>query len=196
MIVTHKASKQKFIVASIVKVPGQKNLYKLEDSLGETCLVNEDTINKFFIKSNESSKPVDYFKELDNIKNKVLERVDKINQAIRWLEARKNGLDSSTPEYEKLEQDEEKYKQDLKYFQKVLENVKDKIVDFTSLQSRVSLERQIDLQELYSAIGVSPEKLEQENVQLIKEETPTETKEEVSVEEKPLEETPSSEELK
>lgn len=196
MIVTHKESNLKYIVASIIKVPGQENLFKLEDEAGETCLVNEDTINKFFIKSNETTEPVDYFKELDNIKNKVLERVDKINQAIRWLEARKNGLDSSTPEYEKLEQDEEKYKQDLKYFQKVLENVKDKIVDFTSLQSRVSLERQIDLQELYSAIGVSPEKLEQENVQLIKEETPTETKEEVSVEEKPLEETPSSEELK
>ena len=196
MIVTHKASNLKYIVASVIKVPGQKNLYKLEDSLGETCLVNEDTINKFFIKSNESSKPVDYFKELDNIKDKVLERVDKINQAIRWLEARKNTLDSSTPEYEKLEQQEEKYKQDLKYFQKVLENVKDKIVDFTSLQSRVSLERQIDLQELYSAIGVSPEKLQQEDVQLIKEETPTETTEEISVEKEPSAETPSSEESK
>lgn len=173
MIVTHKESNLKYIVASIIKVPGHENLFKLEDEAGETCLVNEDTINKFFIKSSETTEPVDYFKELDNIKNKVLERVDKINQAIRWLEARKNGLDSSTPEYEKLEQDEEKYKQDLKYFQKVLENVKDKIVDFTSLQSRVSLEREIDLQELYSAIGVSPEKLEQEDVQLIKEETPS-----------------------
>lgn len=176
MIVTHKESKQKFIVASIIKVPGQQNLFKLEDNLGETCLVNEDAINKFFIKSSESSQPVDYFKELDNIKDKVLERVDKINQVIRWIEARKSGLDSLTPEYEKLDKDEEKYKQDLKYFEKVLENVKDKIVDFTSLQSRVSLEREIDLQELYSAIGVSPEKLKQEDVQLIKEETPSSEK--------------------
>lgn len=173
MIVTHKESKQKFIVASIIKVPGQQNLFKLEDEIGKSLLVDECSINKFFIKSSESSQPVDYFKELDNIKDKVLERVDKINQVIRWIEARKNGLDSSTPEYEKLDKDEEKYKQDLKYFEKVLENVKDKIVDFTSLQSRVSLEREIDLQELYSAIGVSPEKLEQEDVQLIKEETPS-----------------------
>lgn len=176
MIVTHKESKQKFIVASIIKVPGQQNLFKLEDSDGESLLVDEGSINKFFIKSNESSQPVDYFKELNNIKDKILERVDKINQVIRWIEARKGNLDSSTPEYEKLDKDEEKYKQDLKYFQKVLENVKDKIVDFTSLQSRVSLEREIDLQELYSAIGVSPEKLEQQDVQLIKEETPSSEK--------------------
>ena len=99
MIVTHKESKQKFIVANIIKVPGQQNLFKLEDEAGESLLVDEGSINKFFIKSSESSQPVDYFKELDNIKDKVLERVDKINQVIRWIEARKGGLDSSTPEY-------------------------------------------------------------------------------------------------
>ena len=190
MIVTHKESKQKFIVASIIKVPGQQNLFKLEDTDGESLLVDEDSINKFFIKSNESSQPVDYFKELNNIKDKLLERIDKINQVIKWIEARKSTLDSSSPEYEKLDKDEEKYKQDLKYFQKVLENVKDKIVDFTSLQSRVSLEREIDLQELYSACGISPEKLEQEDVQLIKEETPSSKeveKKDISVEEKSLE---------
>lgn len=173
MIVTHKQSKQKFIVASIIKVPGQQNLFKLEDDAGESLLVDESSIDKFFIKSSESSEPVDYFKELNNIKDKVLERVDKINQVIKWIEARKGTLDTSTPEYEKLDKDEEKYKQDLKYFQKVLENVKDKIVDFTSLQSRVSLEREIDLQELYSQIGLSSEKLEQKDVQIIKEETPS-----------------------
>ena len=64
-----------------------------------------------------------------------------------------------------------------------MENVKDKIVDFTSLQSRVSLEREIDLQELYSAIGVSPEKLEQKDVELFKEETPSSEKVEVQKEE-------------
>ena len=79
MIVTHKESNLKYIVASIIKVPGQENLFKLEDEAGETCLVNEDTINKFFIKSSETTEPVDYFKELDNIKNKVLER-DKISE--------------------------------------------------------------------------------------------------------------------
>lgn len=182
MIVTHKESKQKFIVASIIKVPGHQDLFKLEDNDGESLLVDKDSINKFFIKSNESSQPVDYFKELNNIKDKILERVDKINQVIRWIDSRKGNLNNSTPEYEKLDKDEEKYKQDLKYFQKVLENVKDKIVDFTSLQSRVSLEREIDLQELYSAIGISPEKLEQEDVQLIKEETPSSEKVETKVE--------------
>lgn len=182
MTVTEKQTNKKFIVSSIINVPNGENLYKLEDENKNTQLVSETNINKFFIKSEQSSQPVDYFKELENIKDKVMERIDKINQAIRWIEARKGGLDSSTPEAQKLEQDEDKYKQDLKYFQKVLESVKDKIVDFTSLQSRVSLEREIDLQELYSAIGLSSEKLEQKDVQLFKEETPSSEK--VEIEEK------------
>lgn len=182
MIVTEKKTNKKFIVSSVINVPNGENLYRLEDSDKNISLVPETNINKFFIKSEQSSQPVDYFKELENIKDKVMERIDKINQAIRWIDARSNGLDSSTPEAQKLEQDNEKYKQDLKYYQKVLENVKDKIVDFTSLQSRVSLEREIDLQELYSAIGLSSEKLEQEDVQLFKEETPS--SEEVEVKEK------------
>lgn len=180
MTLTHKESNKKFIVSSIINVPNGENLYKLEDENRNISLVSETNVNKFFIKSEKTSQPVDYFKELENIKDKVMERIDKINQVLRWTEARKGTLDSSTPEYQKIEQDEEKYKQDLKYYQKVLENVKDKIVDFTSLQSRVSLEREIDLQELYSAIGLSSEKLEQEEVQLFKEETPS--SEEVEVE--------------
>lgn len=183
MVLTHKTSNKKFIVARVIDAPNNLKLYKLEDENSNTLLVPETHVNKFFIKSRESSEPVDYFKELSNIKDKVLERVDKINQVLRWIEARKSNLDNSTPEYEKLEKDEEKYRNDLKYFQKVLENVKDKIVDFTSLQSRVSLEREIDLQELYSAIGVSPEKLEQKDVELFKEETPSSEKVEVQKEE-------------
>ena len=34
MIVTHKESNLKYIVASIIKVPGQENLFKLEDEAG------------------------------------------------------------------------------------------------------------------------------------------------------------------
>lgn len=185
MIVIDKRTKNKFIVASIINVPNGEKLYKLEDKNGICSLVRENRINKFYIKSDKNSQPIDYFKELENIKDKVMERIDKINQVLRWTEARKGTLDSSTPEYQKIEQDEEKYKQDLKYYQKVLENVKDKIVDFTSLQSRVSLEREIDLQELYSAIGLSSEKLEQEEVQLFKEETPSsEEVEETEINEK------------
>ena len=107
-----------------------------------------------------------------------MERINKINEVLRWTDARKNTLDKSTPEYQKIDSDEQKYKEDLKYYQKVLETVKDKIVDFQSLQSRVSLERQIGLNELYNSIGLSPEKLEQKEVDVFAE-TPSKHEEEV-----------------
>lgn len=170
MIVIHKKSGNKFIVASIINVPSSENLYKLEDSCGETSLVSESIINKDFIKKikSEHLTSVNYFEELDTIKDKVLERVNKINEVLRWTDARKNLLDKETPEYQKIEKDELKYKEDLKYFQKVLDTVKDKIVDFQSLQSRVNLEREIDLQELYAQIGLAPEKIETKDVEIIK----------------------------
>lgn len=170
MIVIDKITHKKYIVASIIKVPYQGNLYKIEDDNGFVKLVAEAKINKNFIKKvkSEHLSSVDYFSELDNIKDKVLERVNKIQEVLRWVEARKNLLDKQSPEYEKLDQDEVKYKEDLKYFQKILDTVKDKIVDFQSLQSRVNLEREIDLQELYAQIGLSPEKLEKKDVEIIK----------------------------
>lgn len=170
MIVIDKITHKKYIVASIIKVPYQGNLYKIEDDNGFVKLVAEAKINKNFIKKvkSEHLSSVDYFSELDNIKDKVLERVNKIQEVLRWVEARKNLLDKQSSEYEKLDQDEVKYKEDLKYFQKILDTVKDKIVDFQSLQSRVNLEREIDLQELYAQIGLSPEKLEKKDVEIIK----------------------------
>lgn len=177
MIVRHKTTGTRYIVASIIKVPEAETLYKLEDNNGKTQLVDETSINKNFVKySAESGKAVDYFAELDLIKDKVVERVNKINEVLRWTDSRKSLLDKQTPEYQKIEADEQKYKDDLKYYQKVLETVKDKIVDFQSLQSRVNLEREIDLQELYNSIGLSPEKLEKKDVQITTE-TPTEESE-------------------
>ena len=177
MIVRHKTTGTRYIVASIIKVPEAETLYKLEDNNGKTRLVDETTINRNFVKySAESGKAVDYFAELDLIKDKVVERVNKINEVLRWTDSRKSLLDKQTPEYQKIEADEQKYKDDLKYYQKVLETVKDKIVDFQSLQSRVNLEREIDLQELYNSIGLSPEKLEKKDVQITTE-TPTEESE-------------------
>lgn len=183
MIVINKNTGIKFIVASIIKVPGDEVLYKLETNNGDIKgLVKESIINKCFIKkSAESGKAVDYFAELDLIKDKVVERINKINEVLRWTDSRKSLLNKETPEYQKIEQDEIKYKEDLKYYQKVLENVKDKIVDFQSLQSRVNLEREIDLQELYNSIGLSPEKLEKKDVQITTE-TPSEESE-IEVEE-------------
>jgi len=177
MIAVHKKSNVKFIVSSIIKMPQQENLYKLEDECGHSILINESVFNSSFKKqSAETGKAVDYFAELDLIKDKVVERINKINEVLRWVEARLSLLGKDSPEYQKLETDEEKYKQDLKYYEKVLENVKDKIVDFQSLQSRVNLERQIDLQELYNSIGLAPEKLEKQDVQITTE-TPSEKSE-------------------
>ena len=170
MIVTHKKSGERFIVASIIKVPNEETLYKIESKQGDSVLVKESTINNSFTKySAEAGKAVDYFAELDLIKDKVVERINKINEVLRWTESRKSLLEKDTPEYQKIEADEEKYKEDQKYYQKVLDNVKDKIVDFQSLQSRVNLEREIDLQELYSSIGLSPEKLTNQDVQIVTE---------------------------
>ena len=180
MIVVDKITGYRYIVSSIIKGLEQ-TYYKLEDNVGSTYLLSEDVINTKFNKVQASNQSVDYFKELDNIKDKVLERINKINDVLRWTDARKNSLDKSTPEYQKIEADEQKYKEDLKYYQKVLETVKDKIVDFQSLQSRVSLEREIDLNELYNSIGLSPEKLEQQQVDVFidnpQKETPVEEKE-------------------
>lgn len=181
MIVVNNKTKAKFIVSSIIKVPGDENLYKLESEDGIKGLIGENIINQYFTKySSEAGTAVDYFAELDLIKDKVIERINKINEVLRWTESRKSLLNKETPEYQKIEADEQKYKDDLKYYQKVLDNVKDKIVDFQSLQSRVNLEREIDLQELYSSIGLSPEKLKNQDVQIVTE-TPSD-KSEVNIE--------------
>jgi hypothetical protein len=146
-------------------------------------LVKKSTIDESFtIQSSEAGKAVDYFEELDLIKDKVLERVNKINEVLRWTDARKSLLSKDSPEYQKIDADEQKYKDDLKYYQKVLDNVKDKIVDFQSLQSRVNLEREIDLQELYSQIGLAPEKIEEKDVQITTESPSEESKVEVQEE--------------
>lgn len=180
MIAVDKKTNTKYIIASIVNVPNDETLYKLEDNQGQSILIKRSTFDRYFIKqSNDATKAVNYFEELDLIKDKVIERINKIKEVLRWVESRLSLVGKDSPEYQKLEQDEEKYKQDLKYYEKVLENVKDKIVDFQSLQSRVNLERQIDLQELYNSIGLSPEKLEQKNVQITTEAPSEESEKEV-----------------
>lgn len=185
MLVSDKFG-NKYIVSKIINLENEQ-YYKLEDNNGETKLINSSVINSNFNKILAKSQAVDYFKELDLIKDKVLQRVNKINEVLRWTDARKNTLDSNSPEYQKIEKDQIKYKEDLKYYQKVLETVKDKIVDFQSLQSRISLERQIDLNELYNSIGLSPEKLEQKQVDVFAD---SPTLEENNIEEESQEQAP------
>ena len=90
MIVVNNHTGQKFIVASIIKVPGDENLYKLETADGTIKgLIRESVINDSFKRqSAEHGKAVDYFAELDLIKDKVVERINKINEVLRWTESR------------------------------------------------------------------------------------------------------------
>ena len=68
MIVVNKNTGKKYIVASIIDICDSK-LYKLEDYNGNKSLVDESKINSSFNKIEAASQAVDYFKELDLIKD-------------------------------------------------------------------------------------------------------------------------------
>ncbi len=182
---------KKYIVSKIINMPGSEKVYCLKNNKN-TIFVTASQLKNNYKKVKSAIETVDYYQELTNIKDKVMERINKINEVLRWSEARINGLEKGTPEYEKIDTDIEKYKDDDKYWKKVLEDVTDKIVEFQTLQSRVTLERQISLQELYTSLGLTKEdldkKIEEKPVSLIQEDT-----EEISesTENSPDEETPS-----
>ncbi|MCM1260611.1 MAG: hypothetical protein NC222_06610 [Staphylococcus sp.] len=178
-IVVDKKTKNPFVVTSSFKFPGEGKMFCLENK-NDKIFVKESELKKRFILA--SSPTADYFSELNKIKESVLSRVNDINQAIRYSEARVSSLDKATPEYEKVSSDLEKYKQDLKYYQDILEDVKDKIVDFQSLQSRITQERDIDLQQLYSEIGLDPNSVEhKEEVELVSDNSTPEDSETLEV---------------
>lgn len=163
-----KGSKLLYKLEKVVNFPNEGRIFCLNCN-EHKLFVREADLKKQFTPRivRAESQTVDYYKELINIKDKLIERINKINQAIKYTNARLSGLDSNSPEGEKLEISLNKYEDDLKYFQDVLEDVKDKIVDFQALQSRVSLERQIDLNQLYNDIGVDPSTLQEEEVEII-----------------------------
>lgn len=165
---------KKYIVSKIINMPGSEKVYCLKNNKN-TIFVTASQLKNNYKKVKSAIETVDYYQELTNIKDKVMERINKINEVLRWSEARINGLEKGTPEYEKIDTDIEKYKDDDKYWKKVLEDVTDKIVEFQTLQSRVTLERQISLQELYTSLGLTKEdldkKIEEKPVSLIQEDT-------------------------
>lgn len=169
-----KSSKALYNVSRVIDFPGEGKIYCLQHRF-EKVFIREADLKKQFMPYHRNikaeSQTVDYYNELINIKDKLIERINKINQAIKYTNARLSGLDTNSPEGEKLDQSLTKYEDDLKYFQDVLEDVKDKIVDFQALQSRVTLERQIDLNQLYNDLGVDPSTLEEEKVELIPEDS-------------------------
>ena len=121
-------------------------------------ILDEKHFNNFY--KIAESKTVNYYNELNTLKEKVLERIGKINELISYTDVRLNSIDSKSQEGMKLQQSLDKYEADKKYFNDILEVIKDKIVDFQAIQSRVNLEREIDLSELYSQLGIDLNKLQ------------------------------------
>lgn len=178
-IIVDKKTKKSFIVSASFKFPGEGKMYCVENKDSKFFIKEADLKKKFIL---ASSPTADYYAELTKIKNSVLQRVNEINQAIRYTEARLAGMDKSTPEYEKLSTDLEKYQQDQKYYQDILEDVKDKIVDFQSLQSRITQERDIDLQTLYSEIGLDPNSVKKQDVEIVSDTSISDTETEQNTE--------------
>lgn len=179
-IVLKKENKTPFIITSSFKFPGEGRMYCLENNANK-IFVKEAELKKKFVLAN--SPTADYYSELSKIKESVLARINDINQAIRYTEAKIAGMDKNTPEYDKIKTDLDKYQQDLKYYQDILEDVKDKIVDFQSLQSRITQERDIDLQTLYSEIGLDPQTIKQQEVELVSDTPSPENNSETDLEE-------------
>ena len=130
-----------------------------------------------------------YYNQLMLMKDKVIERLSKINQAIRWVETRKGTVDSASPEYSQITKDESKFKEDLKYYTNIIERLKDKIVDYQSLQSRINIEREVDLQEFYGLLGIEnnvsedtelPTDSDTDTPDLVEEESPISEEDDVS----------------
>lgn len=163
-----------FRVASIVNFPGEEKIYFLKSKKEDLFIRESELKNKFtpYVDAKTvkaESQTVDYYNELINIKDKLIERINKINQAIKYTNARIASVDKNSPEGAKLQESLDKYNDDLKYYQDILEDVKDKIVDFQALQSRVTLERQIDLTTFYNELGINPDELKEEKVEIVKE---------------------------
>lgn len=137
-------------------------------------IVTQKEFNENFHKVAES-KTVNYYNELNTLKDKVVERIGKINERINYVDIRLGSIDKKSQEGMKLQEQLDRYEEDKKYYNDILENIKDKIVDFQSIQSRVNIEREIDLAEIYSQLGIDLNELqsrfknEDESVELIQE---------------------------
>lgn len=127
---------------------------KLEENLDNGTWLKVASVNFKKIVAETLDSNILYYNQLMLMKDKVIERLSKINQALRWVETRKGTVDSASPEYSQITKDESKFKEDLKYYTNIIEKLKDKIVDYQSLQSRINIEREVDIQEFYGLLGI------------------------------------------
>lgn len=116
-------------------------------------IVTQKEFNENFHKVAES-KTVNFYNELNNLKDKVLKRIGDINERINYIDSRLNTIDKKSQEGIKLQDTLDKYENDKKYYSSILDTIKDQIVDFQSIQSRINLEREISLSELYTQLGI------------------------------------------
>lgn len=151
-------------------------------------IISEKEFKQFYKVA--ESKTINYYNELNTLKDKVLERIGKINEQLNYTEVRLNGIDKKSQEGIKLQQTLDRYENDKKYYSDILDVIKDKLVDFQAIQSRVNLEREIDLSELYSQLGIDLNQLQNRfknnqdsNVELMPEENNQNNIEENSIEE-------------
>lgn len=151
-------------------------------------IISEKEFKQFYKVA--ESKTINYYNELNTLKDKVLERIGKINEQLNYTEVRLNSIDKKSQEGMKLQQTLDRYENDKKYYSDILDVIKDKLVDFQAIQSRVNLEREIDLSELYSQLGIDLNQLQNRfknnqdsNVELIPEENNQNNIEENSIEE-------------
>lgn len=173
---------QIFNAELIINNNSGEKFYKISSKHYDDIITEKEF--KQFYKTAES-KTINYYNELNTLKNKVLERIGKINEQLNYTEIRLNGIDKKSEEGMKLQQTIDRYENDKKYFNDILEVIKDKLVDFQAIQSRVNLEREIDLSELYSQLGIDLSQLQSrfknqnQDVELINQDQQEKVKEEI-----------------
>lgn len=148
---------QIFNAELIINNNSGEKFYKISSKHYDDVITEKEF--KRFYKVAES-KTINYYNELNTLKDKVLERIGKINEELNYVEIRLNGIDKKSEEGMKLQQTIDRYENDKKYYSDILEVIKDKLVDFQAIQSRVNLEREIDLSELYSQLGIDLNQLQ------------------------------------
>lgn len=189
------ADKSYFRVVARFKEPVE--MFELQSTKGFKTIAFAEDFHKNFKKvADDKSLPVNYLAELKLLMNAVLERLGKINNAKRYLEAKKATVGKS-PEAEKLEPQIDQYEVDLKYYQKILEDIQKEISDFQSIQSQVQIQREVTIKDLYNKLGIDQSKFEENketSVDFGMDEEKVEETEEVTeeVSEEPKEENPQS----
>lgn len=188
------ADKSYFRVTAHFKEPVE--MFELQSTKGFKTMAFAEDFHKSFRKvADDKSLPVNYLAELKLLMDAVLERLGKINNAKRYLEAKKATVGKS-PEAEKLEPQIDQYEVDLKYYQKILEDIQKEISDFQSIQSQVQIQREVTIKDLYNKLGIDQKKFDEHKESSVDfgmgETKVEETEETTETSEKPKEKEPQS----